>query len=87
MDFLRVYDGPSADAPKLAELSGKAIPGPIVSTGRSVYLHFTSSDASPAVGFKVSFRCAGTRVEYWKPADTAVPLLLVTPPLHEGAAC
>eukprot|EP01046_Picozoa_sp_COSAG06_P007074 COSAG06_NODE_340_length_17187_cov_578.135475_2_plen_478_part_00 len=55
VDFLRVYDGPSADAPLVAELSGKAIPAPIVSTGRTLYLHFHTNDNTAAVGFRVSF--------------------------------
>ena len=74
VDFLRVYDGPSSDAPRLAELSGKTTPTEITSTGRTMYLQFTSNDNTPAVGFRVAFSCAGTLIEYWKPADVAVPL-------------
>eukprot|EP01046_Picozoa_sp_COSAG06_P004603 COSAG06_NODE_194_length_20530_cov_9.861583_12_plen_1626_part_00 len=74
VDHLRVFDGPSADAPILAELSGKTVPPPIVSTGRTLFLQFSTDDTAVAVGFRLSFRCAGTLVEYWKPSDVAVPL-------------
>ena len=73
-DFLSVYDGNSADAPLLMQLSGKAIPAPIVSTGRSMFLRFATNDNAVAVGFRATFHCAGTLVEYWKPADVALPL-------------
>ena len=74
VDFLRVYDGLSSDALLLAELSGKATPAPIVSTGNTLYLQFTTNDNTPAVGFRVAFSCTGTLIEYWKPANVAIPL-------------
>jgi hypothetical protein len=74
VDFLRVYDGPSSDAPPLAELSGKTTPTEIFSTGRTMYLQVHSNDNTPAVGFRVAFSCAGTLIEYWKPADVAISL-------------
>eukprot|EP01045_Picozoa_sp_COSAG04_P034046 COSAG04_NODE_7290_length_1153_cov_0.949715_1_plen_355_part_10 len=39
-----------------------------------MYLRFTSNDDASAVGFRLSFHCAGALVEHWKPADVAVPL-------------
>ena len=74
VDFLRVYNGLSSDAPLLAELSGKVTPAPIVSTSNTLYLQFTTNDNTPAVGFRVAFSCTGTLIEYWKPADVAIPL-------------
>jgi hypothetical protein len=74
MDLLSVYDGSSVEAPLLAELSGMRAPAPITSTGRSLYLQFSSDDNGVAVGFRVSFSCAGMPVEYWKPADVAATL-------------
>ena len=61
-DILSIYDGPSADAPMLARLSGTIMPDPIVTTGRSVFLHFVSNDNTPAVGFRISFQCNGNVV-------------------------
>jgi hypothetical protein len=58
----------------LADLSGNTVPPPIVSSGRAVYLHFHTNDNAAAVGFQLSFSCAGTLVEYWKPSDVATPL-------------
>ena len=74
VDILEVYDGESTDAPRVAELSGTSMPAAITSTGRSLYLRFTSNDNAAAVGFRLAFSCAGTLVEYWKPADTAIVL-------------
>ena len=74
MDVLRVYDGRSSEAPLLMELSGKSTPAAITSTGRNMYMQFTSNDNTAAVGFRVVFSCTGTLVEYWKPADVAEPL-------------
>eukprot|EP01046_Picozoa_sp_COSAG06_P004706 COSAG06_NODE_201_length_20356_cov_7.834140_3_plen_1046_part_00 len=86
VDYLKIYDGPSADAPLLAELSGNTVPPPIVSSGRSVYLHFHSNDNTAAVGFWLSFSCAGTLVEYWKPSDVATPLEIgvVSPTIQQA---
>ena len=39
-----------------------------------MYLHFSSNDNAAAVGFRVAFSCAGTLIEYWKPADVATTL-------------
>ena len=74
VDVLTVHDGSSASAPVLVQLSGKNRPAAITSTGSKLYLHFTSNDNTAAVGFRVAFRCTGTLVEYWKPADVAEPL-------------
>eukprot|EP01045_Picozoa_sp_COSAG04_P027997 COSAG04_NODE_4233_length_2219_cov_1.227830_2_plen_481_part_01 len=74
VDLLRVYDGRSSAAPLIGELSGKSVPAPITSTGRSVFVLFTTNDNTAAIGFTVSFSCAGTPVEYWKPSDVAMPL-------------
>ena len=71
VDVFEVYDGPSSDAPLLARLSGTSAPASVVSTSRTMYLHFTSNDNTSAVGFRISFACTGTAIEYWKQADVA----------------
>ena len=76
VDVLTVYDGSSANAPMLVQLSGKNMPAAITSAGSNLYLQFTSNDNTVAVGFRVAFRCTGTLVEYWKPADVAEPLAI-----------
>ena len=52
-----------------------------------MFLQFTSNDHSGAVGFRLSFSCAGTLVEYWKPADVAVPLVIgsVSAPVSQAS--
>eukprot|EP01045_Picozoa_sp_COSAG04_P001345 COSAG04_NODE_44_length_31776_cov_9.320769_2_plen_1968_part_00 len=82
VDLLSVYDGGSSEAPLLGQFSGKTVPAPITSSGRSMYLRFAANDNSVAVGFIVSFSCAGTPVEYWKPADVATPLTIGAPPVN-----
>jgi hypothetical protein len=74
LDLLRIFDGSSVKAPLLGQLSGHNIPSAIMSTGHEVYLQFSSDDTNQAAGFRLSFRCTGTLVDYWKPADVAVSL-------------
>eukprot|EP01046_Picozoa_sp_COSAG06_P006698 COSAG06_NODE_318_length_17640_cov_41.730916_2_plen_152_part_00 len=73
--MLSVYDGASTTAGALlGHFSGNDVPGPVISTGRSLYLQFVSNDNAVAGGFRVRFSCTGTQVEYWKPADVATEL-------------
>jgi hypothetical protein len=74
LDWLKIYDGASAEAPLVAELSGTALPAQIVSTGRTLYLHFHTNDNTAGVGFRASFSCVGVPLEYWRPSSVAVPL-------------
>eukprot|EP01045_Picozoa_sp_COSAG04_P056795 COSAG04_NODE_26716_length_291_cov_1.177083_1_plen_62_part_10 len=41
-----------------------------------MYLEFASNDNGPGVGFRATFHCSGTLMEYWKPADVAISMEL-----------
>lgn len=50
-DFVKIYDGPNTDSPLLAVLSGVGTNQPILSTGGSMLIHFTSDHAITAGGW------------------------------------
>jgi hypothetical protein len=79
VDFLFVYDGASNDAPLLGRFTGKELPTALASSGSDVYLRFTSNDKTQAVGFRATFACIGSPLEYWKPATVATVLPLGIP--------
>ena len=54
-DTLFIYDGGSAASPLLAALTGDEIPGPIVSTGDSIYMIFETDDSGQAGGWLATF--------------------------------
>ena len=82
VDFLYVYAGASSDTPLLGSFTGNELPPSVASSGADLYLQFTSNDNVQAVGFRVSFACSGTPLEYWRPAivATKLPLGVLTEP-------
>jgi hypothetical protein len=79
VDFLRVFDGVDGSAPLLGEFSGNELPPMLISSGSDLYLRFTSNDNGQAIGFRATFDCSGTPLEYWKPATVATELLIGVP--------
>jgi hypothetical protein len=71
-----VFDGPDESAPLLGAFSGKELPETHISSDSDIYLRFSSNDKDQAVGFRASFACSGTPLEYWKPATVATKLSL-----------
>jgi hypothetical protein len=76
VDFLYVYDGTSADTPLLRTFTGNGLPPSLTSPGPDLYLRFTSNGNLQSVGFRASFACSGTPLEYWRPASVATKLTL-----------
>ncbi|WP_035567849.1 CARDB domain-containing protein [Hymenobacter sp. IS2118] len=58
-DFVRVYDGPTANAPLLGIFTGYQIPAPIVATSLSgaLTVQFTSDAGVTAAGFEATVSC------------------------------
>ena len=54
-DFLYIYDGPSTNAPLLAELTGNDIPTPISSSGGSMLVKFESDYSVSYQGFSAIY--------------------------------
>ncbi|TXC85389.1 M4 family metallopeptidase [Luteibaculum oceani] len=64
VDFLRVYDGASSSSALIAEITGSEIPDEIYSTGRSMFVEFTSSDNGTASGFAAHYQSrTGTSIK------------------------
>jgi len=65
-DKVKIYDGPTTDAPLLGEYSGSTLPDNITSTGNQVLVTFNSTGS--AEGFKIEYTvvyptyCSGTQV-------------------------
>ena len=51
MIFLQVYDGPSSSNTQLAISSGSSRPSPVRTTGRHMYITFTSDYSVVKSGF------------------------------------
>jgi len=54
-DSLSVYDGSDDKAERLAELCGTEIPEPITSTGRDMYLYFSTDNSYQQTGFRLTW--------------------------------
>ena len=52
---LQVHDGNNGYAPVVANLCGKEAIKPITTSGKAVYLHFTTDDAITGRGFNISW--------------------------------
>jgi hypothetical protein len=50
-DFVKLYDGTSSSAPRLGSYSGRAVPGPVASTGGALTIVFTSDFFAVGAGF------------------------------------
>ncbi|XP_019641735.1 PREDICTED: uncharacterized protein LOC109483192 [Branchiostoma belcheri] len=61
-DFLRIYDGASASAALIQELTGLRSVFPIVSTSNVMFLKFTSDDSGREQGFSFSYTSRNTSV-------------------------
>ena len=65
-DVVKIYDGPTTDAPLLGEYSGSDVPENISSTGNQVLVTFTASGTGE--GFKIEYSgvsptyCSGTQI-------------------------
>ncbi|MEI6682742.1 MAG: C10 family peptidase [Bacteroidota bacterium] len=74
-DHVQVYDGASATAPLLADLSGDTVPQPITGTKNKMFLRFGSNGGAGAPGWFATYKvkipvwCTGTTTIK---ADTAV---------------
>ncbi|XP_078661576.1 polycystin-1-like protein 2 [Branchiostoma floridae x Branchiostoma belcheri] len=62
-DFLRIYDGDSASAAVLQELTGPQSVSPIVSTSNVMFLRFTSDNSEARQGFNFSYTSNNTYVD------------------------
>ena len=51
MIFLQVYDGSSSSYTELAKSSGSSRPSPVSTTGRYMYITFTSDHSVVSSGF------------------------------------
>ncbi|XP_076848247.1 dorsal-ventral patterning tolloid-like protein 1 [Brachyhypopomus gauderio] len=60
-DHLEAFDGPSDHAPILSHLCGSRVPEPLVSTGDSMHLRFTSDASVQRKGFQATHttECGG----------------------------
>ncbi|XP_041364386.1 ovochymase-1-like [Gigantopelta aegis] len=54
-DGLRVYDGPTTEAPLLGNVCGLRKPLDMISSGNTVLLHFMSDQAVGGIGYNVSY--------------------------------
>jgi hypothetical protein len=50
-DFVKLYDGTSSSAQLLGSYSGRAVPGPVASTGGALTIVFTSDSSNVGTGF------------------------------------
>ena len=55
LHFIQVHNGENGYAPVVANLCGKEAVQPIVTSGKAVYLHFTTDAANNARGFNISW--------------------------------
>lgn len=56
-DVVKIYDGPSSNSSKLRELSGENLsPGTITSSGKYMYIIFTSDGSTEKTGFSAIYR-------------------------------
>ncbi|XP_019619754.1 PREDICTED: seizure 6-like protein [Branchiostoma belcheri] len=69
-DFLRIYDGASASAALLQELTGPQSVSPIASTSNVMFLRFTSDDIEARQGFNSSYT-SYTSGQCWDPGVPA----------------
>ena len=58
-DFLAIYNGSNDTARRLAKLHGLLSPSDILTTGKNMYLRFTSDGFSSRTGFKISLDAYG----------------------------
>eukprot|EP01051_Picozoa_sp_SAG22_P026439 SAG22_NODE_8341_length_663_cov_0.726950_1_plen_172_part_10 len=56
-DFVNVYDGDTTDAERIARLHGSSVPGPVVGTGSTVVVQFTSDGSVTRDGFHAELTC------------------------------
>jgi len=56
MDFVRVYDGETTDAPLLGEYSGSNLPAAISSTGNKMLVVFNSNESGTANGWMATYK-------------------------------
>jgi len=56
-DELRVYNGPSSNAPLIGEYKGSSIPSVIQSNSNELFLEFTTDGSVTADGWSVSYTC------------------------------
>jgi hypothetical protein len=57
VDFLRIYDGASTNAPLIGSFTGTISPGVIVSTGSQLTFWFTSNASGTAAGWAAAIDC------------------------------
>jgi len=56
MDFVRVYDGETTDAPLLGEYSGSNLPAAVSSTGNKMLVVFNSNESGTANGWMATYK-------------------------------
>ncbi|XP_064410135.1 cubilin [Latimeria chalumnae] len=54
-DYVAIYDGPSAESPRLGKLCGGQTPEPITSTQNTIYVRFRSDNSIQHKGFSARF--------------------------------
>ncbi len=59
IDFLRIYDGASINAPLIGTFTGTISPGIVVSTGNRLTFQFTSNSSSTTTGWAAAIDCFG----------------------------
>ena len=67
-DYLRVFDGPDANAPSLGEFTGDSTPPLISSTGRDMFVQFTTDHGNYGITSAGSHEDPGFYVSERAPA-------------------
>ncbi|XP_022079662.1 tolloid-like protein 1 [Acanthaster planci] len=64
-DWLKVYDGSDETAPLIGQYCGMEFPNEIMSTGKSVYLHFETDTTDSFRGFSINYAgvCSGLTID------------------------
>ncbi|KAG8443219.1 hypothetical protein GDO86_011865 [Hymenochirus boettgeri] len=63
-DYLAIYDGNNTHSPLLAQLCGRMLPDPILSTGSSMYMKLRTDNSMSYSGFLATYRqiCQGVLI-------------------------
>jgi len=80
-DFVTVYDGDSVNARVLGKFSGTSIPGAVTSTGRVIFVAFTTDQSGSGAGFAARWRSYGKNIQIWLSTVAPTGNALVSEPV------
>ena len=60
-DRLRIYDGPSSNSPRKANLCGRSTYSGLESSGNSLFLKFNSDGSTSDTGFQIHYSLIGKK--------------------------